>query len=303
MFTRTKHGANRLAEQLGRDGIATAAIHGNKAQAQRVRALADFKAGRVAVLVATDIAARGLDIDSLPFVVNYEMPMVPEDYIHRIGRTGRAGAEGMAISLVCVDEGPLLHAIERLLRRAIAVEVVPGFEPDRSIAAGADPPALGRASGDGSPAARRRRGSRATPAPCVLRAAPRRAAQSGRAGTRLRAARRSVPSMRAPRPGATIGRPQPTAGRPHRPRSRVAPSTPRAPTTGATMRRSGTIPGRASRHCRASGSRAARRARPRPARGPETVGDRLDPGRRSAGRTGAPAPVRCVTPAGAPGGR
>ena len=134
VFTRTKHGANRLAEQLSRDGIATAAIHGNKAQAQRVRALEDFKAGRVAILVATDIAARGLDIDALPHVVNYEMPMVPEDYIHRIGRTGRAGAEGMAISLVCVDEGPLLHGIERLLRRAIAVEVVPGFEPDRSIA-------------------------------------------------------------------------------------------------------------------------------------------------------------------------
>jgi len=134
VFTRTKHGANRLAEQLSRDGIATAAIHGNKAQAQRVRALEDFKAGRVAILVATDIAARGLDIDALPHVVNYEMPMVPEDYIHRIGRTGRAGAEGMAISLVCVDEGPLLHGIERLLRRAIAVEIVPGFEPDRSIA-------------------------------------------------------------------------------------------------------------------------------------------------------------------------
>jgi ATP-dependent RNA helicase RhlE len=135
VFTRTKHGANRLAEQLARDGIATAAIHGNKAQAQRVRALADFKAGRVAVLVATDIAARGLDIDALPHVVNYELPMVPEDYIHRIGRTGRAGAEGVAISLVCVDEAPLLHAIERLLRRPIAVEVVAGFEPDRAIPA------------------------------------------------------------------------------------------------------------------------------------------------------------------------
>jgi ATP-dependent RNA helicase RhlE len=135
VFTRTKHGANRLAEQLSHDGIATAAIHGNKGQAQRVRALADFKAGRVMVLVATDIAARGLDIDALPHVVNYELPMVPEDYVHRIGRTGRAGVDGVAISLVCVDEGPLLHGIEGLLRRTIPVEAVPGFEPNRSIAA------------------------------------------------------------------------------------------------------------------------------------------------------------------------
>ncbi len=135
VFTRTKHGANRLAEQLGRDGIATAAIHGNKAQGQRVRALEDFKAGRVAVLVATDIAARGLDIDALPHVVNYELPMVAQDYIHRIGRTGRAGAEGEAISLVCVDEAPLLRAIEHLLRRTIPLETVAGFEPDRSIRA------------------------------------------------------------------------------------------------------------------------------------------------------------------------
>jgi ATP-dependent RNA helicase RhlE len=135
VFARTKHGANRLAEQLGRDGIATAAIHGNKAQAQRVRALADFKAGRVTVLVATDIAARGLDIDALPHVVNYELPMVPEDYVHRIGRTGRAGVEGEAISLVCVDEAPLLRGIEKLLRRRIPVEVVEGFAPDRAIPA------------------------------------------------------------------------------------------------------------------------------------------------------------------------
>ncbi len=135
VFTRTKHGANRLAEQLARDGIATAAIHGNKAQSQRVRALADFKAGRVAVLVATDLAARGLDIDALPHVVNFELPMVAEDYVHRIGRTGRAGVEGDAISLVCVDEAPLLRSIETLLRRSIAVEVVAGFEPDRAIPA------------------------------------------------------------------------------------------------------------------------------------------------------------------------
>jgi len=132
VFTRTKHGANRLAEQLGRDGINAMAIHGNKSQSQRVKALTDFKAGKVAILVATDIAARGLDIDALPHVVNYELPMVPEDYVHRIGRTGRAGVDGEAISLVCVDEQPLLQAIQQLLRRPIRTEDIPGFEPDRS---------------------------------------------------------------------------------------------------------------------------------------------------------------------------
>src|SRR5438874_2128813 len=133
VFTRTKHGANKLAEQLQQDGIATAAIHGNKSQPQRIRALADFKAGRVTLLIATEVAARGLDIESLPHVVNYALPMVANDYVHRIGRTGRAGLEGDAISLVCVDEGPMLRDIERLLGSAIPSEVVPGFEPDASI--------------------------------------------------------------------------------------------------------------------------------------------------------------------------
>jgi ATP-dependent RNA helicase RhlE len=133
VFTLTKLGANRLAEQLGRDGIAAAAIHGNKSQGQRVRALTDFKAGRVSILVATEVAARGIDIEELPHVVNFELPMVPEDYLHRIGRTGRAGSEGDAISLVCVDEDRLLRDIESLLGRRIDVEIVPGYEPDRSI--------------------------------------------------------------------------------------------------------------------------------------------------------------------------
>ena len=133
VFTRTKHGANRLAEQLARDGIAATAIHGNKSQGQRVRALDDFKAGRASILVATEVASRGLDIEDLPHVVNFELPMVAEDYVHRIGRTGRAGATGDAISLVCVDEAPLLRDIEKLLGRAIPTEVIPGFEPDRSI--------------------------------------------------------------------------------------------------------------------------------------------------------------------------
>jgi ATP-dependent RNA helicase RhlE len=133
VFTRTKHGANRLAEQLLRDGIKATAIHGNKSQGQRVRALDDFKAGRANILVATEVASRGLDIEELPHVVNFELPMVAEDYVHRIGRTGRAGATGDAISLVCVDEAPLLRDIERLLGRPIPSEVIPGFEPDRSI--------------------------------------------------------------------------------------------------------------------------------------------------------------------------
>jgi ATP-dependent RNA helicase RhlE len=133
VFTRTKHGASRLSEQLARDGIAAAAIHGNKSQPQRVRALNDFKAGRVDILVATDIAARGLDIEALPHVVNYELPMVPEDYVHRIGRTGRAGVDGIALSLVCVDEAKLLRDIEGMLGRRVETQEVPGFTPDLTI--------------------------------------------------------------------------------------------------------------------------------------------------------------------------
>jgi len=133
VFTRTKHGANRLAEQLEMDGIKSNAIHGNKSQSQRVRALDDFKEGRVAVLVATEVASRGIDIDSLPHVVNFELPMVAQDYVHRIGRTGRAGMEGDAVSLVCIDENTLLADIETMLRQRITREVIPGFEVDRSI--------------------------------------------------------------------------------------------------------------------------------------------------------------------------
>jgi ATP-dependent RNA helicase RhlE len=133
VFTRTKHGANRLAEQLEMDGIKANAIHGNKSQGQRVRALDDFKEGRVAVLVATEVASRGIDIDGLPHVVNFELPMVAQDYVHRIGRTGRAGMEGDAVSLVCIDENSLLADIETLLRQRITREVIPGFEVDRSI--------------------------------------------------------------------------------------------------------------------------------------------------------------------------
>ncbi|AJE98094.1 DEAD/DEAH box helicase [Pandoraea apista] len=130
VFTRTKHGANRLAEQLTKGGIPALAIHGNKSQGARTRALAEFKSGTLQVLVATDIAARGIDIDQLPHVVNFDLPEVAEDYVHRIGRTGRAGANGEAVSLVCVDEHQLLTQIERLIKRTIDREVIPGFEPD-----------------------------------------------------------------------------------------------------------------------------------------------------------------------------
>ena len=135
VFMRTKHGSNRLADQLGKDGISASAIHGNKSQGARTKALADFKKGVVKVLVATDIAARGLDIDQLPHVVNFELPNIPEDYVHRIGRTGRAGNEGEAVSLVCVDERDYLRDIERVLHHEIPKVVIPGFEPNPDIKA------------------------------------------------------------------------------------------------------------------------------------------------------------------------
>ncbi|MFD2189741.1 DEAD/DEAH box helicase [Pistricoccus aurantiacus] len=130
VFTRTKHGANRLAEQLSKQDIPAMAIHGNKSQSARTRALGAFKDGGLQVLVATDIAARGLDINELPYVVNFELPNVAEDYVHRIGRTGRAGSEGLAVSLVCIDEKGLLRGIERLIKQSIESRVEPGFEPD-----------------------------------------------------------------------------------------------------------------------------------------------------------------------------
>src|SRR5574343_244476 len=130
VFTRMKHGANRLAEYLNDRGIGAMAIHGNKSQGARTKALSEFKSGELPVLVATDIAARGIDIDQLPHVVNFELPNVPEDYVHRIGRTGRAGAQGEAVSLVCVDENGFLRDIEKLIKREIPRALVPGFEPN-----------------------------------------------------------------------------------------------------------------------------------------------------------------------------
>jgi ATP-dependent RNA helicase RhlE len=131
VFCKTKHGANRLASQLQKDHINADAIHGNKSQNARIRALEDFKAGKVKVLVATDIAARGLDIEELPHVVNFDLSHIPEDYVHRIGRTGRAGVAGEALSLVCAEDRGLLSAIERLINKKIEVRVAEGFEPER----------------------------------------------------------------------------------------------------------------------------------------------------------------------------
>ncbi len=150
VFTRTKHGANRLAQQLDGAGIRSAAIHGNKSQSARVKALADFKAGRITALVATEVASRGLDIKELPQVVNYELPNVPEDYVHRIGRTARAGATGRAVSLVAADEAGLLRDIERTMKQAVPFAAAPPFE----IVAAA-PADTGGSRGNTAPAARR----------------------------------------------------------------------------------------------------------------------------------------------------
>ncbi len=160
VFTRTKHGANRLAAQLEADGLNAAAIHGNKSQGARTRALRDFKTGQVRVLVATDVAARGLDIDRLPHVVNYELPHVPEDYVHRIGRTARAGHTGSAVSLVCVDEHKLLADIEKLLQLKIMRQSIPGYEPDPRVKA--EPISMGRSQRPSG--SKRFRGSKGRPA-------------------------------------------------------------------------------------------------------------------------------------------
>ncbi|MGQ9425009.1 DEAD/DEAH box helicase [Gilvimarinus sp. F26214L] len=160
VFTRTKRGADRLSRQLNTDGLSATAIHGDKAQGARNRALADFKNGKARVLVATDVAARGLDIDHLPYVVNYDLPMVAEDYVHRIGRTGRAGNSGEAISFVSEDERNLLHAIERLLKRQLPRHAVSGFEPEFRL----PPTDLERRPGKGGQQPKARRANPGRPA-------------------------------------------------------------------------------------------------------------------------------------------
>jgi ATP-dependent RNA helicase RhlE len=191
VFTRTKHGADRLAKGLEADGISATSIHGNKSQPARTKALADFKNGRVRLLVATDIAARGLDIDGLPHVVNYELPNVPEDYIHRIGRTGRAGANGEAISLVCADEMKLLDMIQRLTKRDVEVVEIEGFKQE----AGPTPSSSQQARN-----------------------------QSGRSG-RTNSASPRTQSERRPASGSSAGgerrRPETSGGRPQRTENRT----------------------------------------------------------------------------------
>ncbi len=181
-FMRTKHGASRLARQLEKDGLVTDAIHGDKSQQARMEALAAFKEGKLQVLVATDVAARGLDIDDLPLVVNYELPYVPEDYIHRIGRTGRAGASGRAISFVAPDEERLLDEIERLLKKSVPVATAAGFDTQRALErtrparehatrehATRERPARGRARGPAPEGAERTRPAPVDDAPRLTR--------------------------------------------------------------------------------------------------------------------------------------
>jgi len=215
VFTRTKHGASRLATQLEHDGILATAIHGNKSQPQRVRALADFKAGRFTVLVATEVAARGIDIDALPHVVNFELPMVPEDYVHRIGRTGRAGVDGDAVSLVCIDELKLLREIERVLGHPIVSETIEGFEPDPRIRpepilrgglGGARPMGFGRSPG-GRPVGggRPQAGGRPIGGPTQAPRRPGQAIGNQPVGRAAQGARHG--HQPAPRPSVAPGRP------------------------------------------------------------------------------------------------
>jgi ATP-dependent RNA helicase RhlE len=229
VFTRTKHGANRLAEKLSKDGLTAAAIHGNKSQAARTKALSGFKDGKVAVLVATDIAARGLDIDQLPQVVNFELPNVPEDYVHRIGRTGRAGSTGSALSLVDQSEVKLLRAIERLIKQTIEPISVEGWNPSAMVTADSAPDArekraIARLQGDfgggRGDSGRRNDGGR--------RDAPgrdgRRPASSSASGSNDR---RSGPDARRSGGGrAPGGRPTREGGAPQAPRRDARPASP-----------------------------------------------------------------------------
>jgi ATP-dependent RNA helicase RhlE len=195
VFGKTKHGCNRLAEQIEKSGITAVAIHGNKSQGQRLRALADFKSGQARVLVATDVAARGLDIPLLPLVVNFDLPMVAEDYVHRIGRTGRAGANGEALSLVSPDEASLLRAIHRVLKQDIEMVEVAGYAPTRPIRMGNDAPSAGRPGGNRPPAKPRR--GHAGPAPRHAHAGKPHAGKPHPAADRRE--RRAVNAPRPPR--------------------------------------------------------------------------------------------------------
>jgi len=185
VFTRTKFGANNVAEFLEKNGITAMALHGNKSQAARTQALAGFKSGEVRALVATDIAARGIDIDDLPHVVNYEIPNVSEDYVHRIGRTGRAGADGAAVNLVCLDEEGFMQDIERFTKQKIDVKIVEGFGPEAGEKA--EPIAMGRQTiwgGAGKPPSRdvMQAAAKAARTEMLQRVRENKAGQGGRAG-------------------------------------------------------------------------------------------------------------------------
>ena len=231
VFTRTKHGANRLAEQLTKGGIPSLAIHGNKSQNARTRALAEFKSGDLQVLVATDIAARGIDINELPHVVNFELPNVPEDYVHRIGRTGRAGSTGEALSLVSSDEGKFLADIEKLTKRKIERIEVPAFEMPANAANETDdrPPRQPQGRGRQGQGQRRESGGEARPRTANAgRSSQPRAAGEGRAPQGE--ARRSTPAQPRGEAPARSGQPR-RAGSGDAPRNRSA-----APANGRPQR-------------------------------------------------------------------
>ncbi|MEP6678281.1 MAG: DEAD/DEAH box helicase [Betaproteobacteria bacterium] len=205
VFMRTKHGADRLADQLVADGVRAQALHGNKSQNVRTRTLAEFKQGDLRVLVATDIAARGIDIEELPHVVNYELPNVPEDYVHRIGRTGRAGAGGQALSLVCIDEHVMLRNIEKLIRKPIRREPIEGFTPDPN--ARAQPilqrqPRVGQknASGGANSRSNGRKSEQAHGRANVRAQAPRGGSRSSQPPHAAKGPRGNRPGGRSPRP-------------------------------------------------------------------------------------------------------
>jgi ATP-dependent RNA helicase RhlE len=272
VFTRTKHGANRLAEQLGKDGIGAMAIHGNKSQNARTRALSQFKDGTLQVLVATDIAARGLDIEELPQVVNFELPNVPEDYVHRIGRTGRAGASGRALSLVSPDERGLLQDIERLLKRRLPRETPADI--DLAAAQAAARAAAAERGGTDEDEERDDRGPRGRGRSGPPRGMPARSAQGPRQGqapsgrNRQGAAEGGAPGSR---PGAAGG-----PSRAANARQGTAP-TPRHNPAAAPRQSAGTARGP---HASATAQPAAGSARPQPAAAPAAAGDAASSGRR-----------------------
>lgn len=216
VFTRTKFGANKVADFLNKQGITAMALHGNKSQSARTMALADFKSGALQALIATDIAARGIDIDDLPHVVNYDIPNIAEDYVHRIGRTGRAGAQGQAVSFVSLDEEGFMHSIERFIRQQISVQIIAGFEPEPDEKA--EPIAMGRQTlwgGAGKPPSRE-----------VMQAAARAARQEMMQRMRenrkpKKQAKTSEANSNAetPRPVDADGNPLPS--KPHQPRART----------------------------------------------------------------------------------